>query len=213
MKSQSERTGKARKRPAVFFDRDGTLMEDRDYLSDPKGARLLPGAARAVRLLKNAGWRVFVVSNQSGVARGLFGERDVRRVMSAFKRLLAARGARLDGCFYCPHHPKGEVAKYRKRCDCRKPAPGMVRQAAGRFPLDLASSFVVGDKADDARLAPRAGLGGALLVLTGYGRKSRRDLKSGDRVVIVPDALAAAKHILRVGGHSAPSSKKAVPSP
>ncbi len=197
--SRRKHARKPKRRPAVFFDRDGTLMEDRDYLSDPKGVRLLAGAARAVRLLKAAGWRVFVVSNQSGVARGFFKERDVRRVMSAFKRLLAARGARVDGCFYCPHHPKGEVARYRKRCDCRKPAPGLVRRAARKFSLDLGSSFVVGDKTDDARLAARAGLAGALLVLTGYGRKSRRDLKSRKRVVTVPNALFAAKHILKLG--------------
>jgi len=182
------------RRPAVFFDRDGTLIQDRDYLSDPKGVRLLPGAVQAVRLLKAAGYRVYLVSNQSGVARGYFGAAAVHRVNRRFRDLL---GVRLDGVFFCPHHPKGEVARYRKACACRKPAPGMVRQAAKRHPLDLPNSYIVGDKPDDVLLAPRAGLRGGLLVLTGYGRKSRGSLKSRDRLAVVKDALAAARWILK----------------
>jgi len=183
-----------RMKPAVFFDRDGTLIQDRDYLSDPSGVRLLPGSAQAVRLLKAAGYRVYLVSNQSGVARGYFGVTAVRRVN---RRVQALLGTPLDGLFFCPHHPKGEVARYRKDCACRKPAPGMVRQAAKRHPLDLPNSYIVGDKPDDVLLAPRAGLRGGLLVLTGYGRKSRRSLKSRDRLAVVKDALAAAKWILK----------------
>ena len=188
---------KLRKRPAVFFDRDGTLIFDQDYLSDPRGVKLIPGAAEAVCLLQKAGYRVYVLSNQSGVARGFFTEVAVRRVTARFKRLLAVRGARLDGLFHCPHHPKGTVAKYRKTCRCRKPAPGMVEQAARKHPLDLKHSFIVGDKQDDLFLARRAHLAGGLLVLTGYGRKSRRGLQSKDRLAVVKNALAAARWIIK----------------
>jgi D-glycero-D-manno-heptose 1,7-bisphosphate phosphatase len=92
-------------RPAVFFDRDGTLIVDQDYLSDPAGVRLIPGADKAIRDLKEAGYRVYVVSNQSGVARGYFTEAAVRRVTVRLKKMLAAKGAKLDGFFHCPHHP------------------------------------------------------------------------------------------------------------
>jgi len=184
-------------RPAVFFDRDGTLIHDRDYLSDPGGVKLLSGAARAVRLLKAAGYRVFVVSNQSGVARGYFTVAAARRVERRFKRLLAAQGARLDGYFFCPHHPEGKIRRYKKRCACRKPAPGMVKMALQNHAVALKASYVVGDKADDVLLARRAGLKAGLLVLTGYGRKSRRGLKSAGSAPVVANALAAAMYILK----------------
>jgi D-glycero-D-manno-heptose 1,7-bisphosphate phosphatase len=195
--SKLRKTTSERRKPAVFFDRDGTLIHDRDYLSDPRGVKLLPGAARAVRLLKDAGYRVFVISNQSGVARGYFTLADARRVETRFKRLLAAKGARLDGYFFCPHHPKGTVKKFRRKCACRKPAPGMVREAAGRLPIAAKGSFVVGDKTDDVLLAARAGLKAGILVLTGYGRKSRRSLKSAWKTPVVANALAAARLILK----------------
>jgi D-glycero-D-manno-heptose 1,7-bisphosphate phosphatase len=184
-------------RPAVFFDRDGTLIVDQDYLSDPDDVQLIPGSAEAIRCLKDTGYRVFVVSNQSGVARGYFTEASVRRVTARLKKILADQGAKLDGYFHCPHHPEGTVARYRKNCRCRKPGPGMVEQAAARHPLDLKHSYIVGDKLDDLRTASKAHLAGGLLVLTGYGRKSRKDSASRDRLAVVKNALAAAKWILK----------------
>lgn len=184
-------------KPAVFFDRDGTLIVDQDYLSDPAGVRMLPGVPQAIRSLKDAGYRVYVVSNQSGVARGYFTEAAVKRVTARLKRLLAAKGAKLDGFFHCPHHPKGTVPKYRKSCRCRKPGPGMVEQAAAKHPLDLAHSFIVGDKSDDLLTSHNAHLAGGILVLTGYGRKSRKGLATQDRLAVVKDASSAAKWILK----------------
>jgi D-glycero-D-manno-heptose 1,7-bisphosphate phosphatase len=184
-------------RPAVFFDRDGTLIVDQDYLSDPAGVRLIPGADKAIRDLKEAGYRVYVVSNQSGVARGYFTEAAVRRVTVRLKKMLAAKGAKLDGFFHCPHHPQGTVARYKKTCRCRKPGPGMVEQAAAKHPLDLRHSYIVGDKLDDLLTAHSARLAGGLLVLTGYGRKSRKGLAAQDRLAVVKDAASAAKWILK----------------
>jgi D-glycero-D-manno-heptose 1,7-bisphosphate phosphatase len=184
-------------RPAVFFDRDGTLIVDQDYLSDPAGVRLIPGSAGAIRDLKKAGYRVYVVSNQSGVARGYFTEAAVKRVTARLKKMLAAQGAQLDGFFHCPHHPQGTVARYKKACRCRKPGPGMVEQAAEKHSLDLQHSYIVGDKLDDLLTARNAHLAGGLLVLTGYGCKSRRGLAAKDRLAVVKNALAAAKWILK----------------
>lgn len=124
-----------------------------------------------MRRLREAGFLVFMVTNQSGVARGYFTEADVRRVNRRVGDLLRHDGARLDGVFYCPHHPEGKVVRYRKTCDCRKPAPGMVRQAARRFDIDLKRSFVLGDHLGDMKLAERAGLGGAVFLTTGHGKR------------------------------------------
>jgi D-glycero-D-manno-heptose 1,7-bisphosphate phosphatase len=197
MKQRSGVKRSARVRPAVFFDRDGTLIVDKNYLSKPEEVELIPGAAEAIRILRDVGYRVYVVSNQSGVARGYFSEASVRRVTSHLRALLAAQGARLDGFFHCPHHPQGTVARYRKDCRCRKPGPGMVEAAARRHPLDLRRSFIVGDKIDDLSTARAAGLAGGILVLTGYGKKSRKGIPRGTRAQVARDCLGAARWILR----------------
>jgi D-glycero-D-manno-heptose 1,7-bisphosphate phosphatase len=189
MKQRSGVKRSARVRPAVFFDRDGTLIVDKNYLSKPEEVELIPGAAEAIRILRDVGYRVYVVSNQSGVARGYFSEASVRRVTSHLRALLAAQGARLDGFFHCPHHPQGTVARYRKDCRCRKPGPGMVEAAARRHPLDLRRSFIVGDKIDDLSTARAAGLAGGILVLTGYGKKSRKGIPRGTRAQVARDCL------------------------
>jgi D-glycero-D-manno-heptose 1,7-bisphosphate phosphatase len=184
--------------PAVFLDRDGTLMRDLGYLSDPRKVRLYPGAAPALRLLRKAGFRLVVLTNQSGVARGYFTPAAVGRVNARFRRLLGAKGARVDGIFYCPHLPGGSVKSFSRPCSCRKPAPGMVRQACRKFPLDLKRSWMVGDKLDDLRLAGKAHLAGALLVRTGKGRGSERLLKGPLRATpVTGDILAAARWIVR----------------
>ena len=151
-------------RPALLLDRDGTLIEERDYLSDPAGVALLPGVAAAIGLANRAGWVVVVVSNQSGIGRGYFGESEVAAVNQRIERLLAAEGAHLDRLYHCPHAPEA-------RCSCRKPAPGMALQAAAELGLDLGRSFVIGDKPADLALARAVGAT-PLLVRTGYGRET-----------------------------------------
>ena len=154
--------------PAVFLDRDGVIIEEVNYLSEVGQVRLLPGAAAAIARLNRRGLPVVVVTNQAGVARGKFPEERVEEVHAYLDLLLARGGARVDRYYYCPHHPEGELPAYRTVCGCRKPRPGMLRQAAAELGLDLARSFLVGDKACDLEAGARAGCR-TLLVRTGYG--------------------------------------------
>jgi histidinol-phosphate phosphatase family protein len=148
-------------RPAVFLDRDGTLIEDRHYLRDPNLVRLLPGAADAVRRLDRAGLPVVVVTNQSGIARGLLTEADYQATARRLEELLAAGGAPLAGQYHCPHHP--DISG---RCECRKPGTQLYCLAADELGLDLTRSWWVGDRLRDITAATRFG-GRGLLLLAG----------------------------------------------
>ncbi|HVM33403.1 MAG TPA: HAD family hydrolase [bacterium] len=185
------------KRPAFFLDRDGTLIKDVGYLSRPSQIRFYRGAAAALRRLKRAGFLLFVVTNQSGVARGYFPESAVRRVHAVIQARLKAKGAGLDGYFYCPHYPGAPLKAYAKKCACRKPKAGMVRQAARAFAVDLKRSYMAGDKLDDLGLAKNAGLGGAFLVRTGNGRRSEKELKKQKgKTPVVAGLAQAARWVL-----------------
>ena len=151
----------ATRRPAVFLDRDGTMTEEVGYLNHLSRFRLLPGVEEAVRRLNEASLPVVVVTNQSGVARGYFPESLVAEVHERMRADLLKAGARLDGVYYCPHVSAD-------RCDCRKPKPGMLEQAARELGLDLRRSFVVGDRHSDVELAHCVGAR-SILVRTGYG--------------------------------------------
>jgi histidinol-phosphate phosphatase family protein len=120
--------------PAVFLDKDGTLVEDVPYCADPERMKLLPGAGPALRSLHEAGWRLAVVTNQSGVARGLFPESALAAVEARLREVLAAEGVPLAAFLYCPHHPDGVVPAYAVHCDCRKPEPGLILAAAAGRP-------------------------------------------------------------------------------
>ena len=172
---------------AVFFDRDGTLNEEIGHVLDPQDFRVYPFAARAVRLVNQAGLLAIVVTNQSGVGRGLFAESAVRRVHRQLTRRIEAGGGRLDAIFYCPHHPEALVERYRVACSCRKPAPGLLEAAAAQFGIDLTKSFVVGDRFVDITAARRVGAR-SVLVLTGVGRKELEDEESNG--VAQPDHVA-----------------------
>ena len=145
--------------PAVFFDRDGTLMEEVHYCSDPALVRVYPGAPEALRKLKAAGFRAFVVTNQSGIGRGLFTEAQYHTVHNEFLRQLGPGS--IDASYFCPDVPGAPSTR-------RKPEPGMVLEAAAAFGIDLANSFFIGDKAADIECGRRAGTR-TILVLTGYG--------------------------------------------
>ena len=155
-------------RAAVFLDRDGTLIEDIGYLRFSRDVAFYPWTVDAVRALNQAGFPVVVITNQSGVARGILSEPMIEEVHRHVSLLLDAGGARIDAYYYCPHHPEATVATYRKRCDCRKPGCGMIERAAADLDLDPARSFVVGDKWIDVGAAHAAGARG-ILVRTGYG--------------------------------------------
>jgi D-glycero-D-manno-heptose 1,7-bisphosphate phosphatase len=187
------------KRPAVFLDRDGTLIPDLGYLSEPSQVRLYAGTARALRLLREAGFFLFVVTNQSGVARGYFRESTVKAVHRKLQAILKNKGAAVDAFFYCPHYPGGKIKRYSKACDCRKPKTGMVKQALQKYKVDLRRSYVIGDKIDDLQLARNAKAAQGLLVRTGNGRMSEARLKTTPlaKTQVVPNLLRAAQWILR----------------
>ncbi len=162
-------------RPAVFLDRDGTLIREVGYLSRPEQVELLPGAIEGLQQLQQCGYALVIVSNQSGVARGYFPESAVHVVHHHLLDLLESRGIHITGVYYCPHHPEGSVKKYRKPCRCRKPEPGMVEQAVRDLALDLSRSVIIGDKASDIELGKRLNIK-TVLVLTGYGKETLRKM-------------------------------------
>jgi D-glycero-D-manno-heptose 1,7-bisphosphate phosphatase len=183
-------------RPAVFLDRDGTVIEERGYLGRLDLIELFPGSAQAIRLLKDAGYAVVIVTNQAGVARGFFDEAFVQSAHARLDEMLHEQGAIIDGYYYCPHHPEGVVDGYSFRCGCRKPEPGMVRQAAADLDLDVTRSFVVGDTWLDIGLARSAGARG-VLVRTGYGGGgSGVPPPDCEPVMVVDTLLDAARWIL-----------------
>lgn len=157
------------KKMAVFLDRDGTINEQMGYINHLSRFHLLPGVARAIRLLNDQAIPVFVVTNQSGLARGYFPEDLLIKVHEAMAERLRAEGASLDGVYVCPHHPEAKEERYRVDCPCRKPRPGLFLQAATDHNLDLTRSYVVGDRWSDLKAAAACGAKG-VLVLTGYGR-------------------------------------------
>ncbi len=142
---------------AVFVDKDGTLVDDIPYNVDPARVRLARGAVEGLRALTSAGYRIVVVSNQSGVARGLFDESALNGIEVRLSDLASAAGIRLAGFYWCPHHPGGAVARYAVACDCRKPAPGLLRRAASDLDIDLRASWMIGDILNDVEAGHRAG--------------------------------------------------------
>src|SRR5579871_5372928 len=145
-------------RPAVFLDRDGTLIEDAGYLRRLDDLRWFPWSIGAVRLLNRAGFVVCVTTNQGGIGLGLLDDAFVATTHEQMSRDLEAGGARVDAWFVCPHHPRSPQEAFRIECDCRKPKTGLIRQAQQRFDIDMSRSFVVGDKAQDMEMAAVAGV-------------------------------------------------------
>jgi len=137
------------KRPTVFFDRDGGLNVDHGYASRPDQFEWITGAPEAVRLLNEAGYLVFVVTNQSGIARGYYDVATMHQFHALMQDALRTQGAHIDAFYYCPHHPEGTIKGLTVRCRCRKPEPGMLEQAAREWPIDLGRSFLIGDKDAD----------------------------------------------------------------
>ena len=182
-------------RPGVFLDRDGTLVIERGYLSDPDQIELVPGAGRALRRLKAAGYPLIVISNQSGVGRGLFPESRVHEAMARLRGALRMEGVELDAVYFCPHRPDAG-------CSCRKPATGLLERAADDQQVALRRSAMVGDKLLDAETGRRAGAFG-ILVRTGYGRDEEQRIAAGPAGaapdVVCDDVAAAAAWILEHG--------------
>ena len=141
------------RRPAAFLDRDGVLNVDHGYVHKPEQLEWVAGAPEAVRLLNLAGYYVLIISNQSGIARGYYDEAAVNFFHAHMQDDLAAHGAHIDAFYFCPHHPEGIIKPLSVPCRCRKPAPGMLEQAAREWPIDISASFLIGDKDDDMAAA------------------------------------------------------------
>lgn len=179
-----EATGSRR---AVFIDRDGTLIQEKEYLADPEGVQLVAGAVEALRRLRGLGLAVVVVTNQSGIARGLYEEDDYRAVARRLARILDDAGVLPDGTYYCPHHPS-----FTGPCPCRKPGTGMYREAARDLDLMLQGSYYVGDRVKDT-VPARVLRGTGILVRTGFGGEEETDAPAD---VLVVDHLPAAADLI-----------------
>jgi D-glycero-D-manno-heptose 1,7-bisphosphate phosphatase len=177
-------------RADVFLDRDGTVIDEVGHLGEPERVVILPGVPEALRRLANAGYALVMVTNQAGVARGYFTEAQVEAVNAHTADLLSVEGVRLDGWYHCPHHPE-----FTGPCGCRKPEPGMLRDAARDLDLDLERSWMVGDHPSDAE-AGRAAGARPVMVRTGHGLLPGANHGPGPGVPVVDDLAAAADLIL-----------------
>jgi D-glycero-D-manno-heptose 1,7-bisphosphate phosphatase len=161
-------------RPALFLDRDGAIVEDTGYLHRVEDIRIIPGAGKLIAAANRRSVPVIMVTNQSGIGRGHYSWTEFKSVQDAIIERLAAEGGTINAVYACAHHPQGEGDLAHPDHPARKPNPGMLFQAASALMLDLKSSWLVGDKADDIETAKRAGIAGALLVATGYGHAERQ---------------------------------------
>lgn len=178
---------------AVFVDRDGTINVDVDFLSSPAQLQLIPRSAQAIRELNELDIPVIVITNQSGIARGLYSEDDLKTVHRALDAMLLKSNASILDYFYCPHHPREGIAPYVQDCACRKPKPGMLNDAKARYGFDLSRSFVVGDKEIDVRTGKSVGAV-SIQVATGYGT-AEKDLCSDVRDHYASDLYDAVQFI------------------
>jgi D-glycero-D-manno-heptose 1,7-bisphosphate phosphatase len=184
------------KRRAVFLDRDGTINVEKNYLHKATDFEFIPGAQEAIKKLKDAGFLVVVVSNQSGIARGYFDETAVESLHQHIQEELANYGTSIDAFYFCPHHPVKGLGPYKVQCECRKGSPGMLLLAARDYDVDLSRSIMVGDKLADIEAGKRAGCK-SLLVLTGYGETTalNNEIRSIEKC---QDLLAASRLILEI---------------
>ena len=191
----------------IFLDRDGTINEEIDFLTSPDSLNLIDGSARAIREANECGFKVFVITNQSGIARGILTEENLAEIHSALLNKLALHNAHIDAIYYCPHHPDAVDVKYRVVCDCRKPGTGMLMKAVQEFGIDLERSYVIGDRMIDVQTGNNSGAT-SILVLTGYGRKELELCAENniDISFVASDLGAAIRHIKDTVHHGQPSS-------
>jgi histidinol-phosphate phosphatase family protein len=198
-KSLNQSSTIARLNRAVFLDRDGTINEEVSYLADLTQLRLIEGASAAIGRLNQEAFKVVVVSNQSGVARGYLAEDSVQHVHSALRERLERAHAQVDAFYYCPHHPTEGIGPYRRDCHCRKPKPGMLERAARELQIDLNNSFIVGDRLSDLIAGHAVGCK-PILVQTGFGHETQRALIGCpvQPIFIAATLLEACEWILRI---------------
>lgn len=165
------------KEKVIFLDRDGTINVEKNYLYRPEDLVLIPGAAKAIRMFNEHGFRTVVVTNQAGVARGYYTEEDVRRLHEFLNEILLREGAHIDHFFYCPHHPEHGIGDYRVQCGCRKPNPGLLAMAERYYQVDKTHSYMIGDNTGDMGAGQNYGVT-TVLVGTGYGEQLWREGKT-----------------------------------
>lgn len=184
-------------KPAVFIDRDGTILDELGYVVPGSEIKIYPFSAPAIIKLTEAGFPVVVITNQGGIALGMYDHAFVDRTHEDLAAALAKDGANITAWYYCPHHPEGKVAEFTQKCECRKPGTLMLENAARELGLDLQRSWVVGDQWRDIELARRAGARG-ILVRTGYGAGLEADWPRdvARPPVVCDDLMAAADHII-----------------
>jgi D-glycero-D-manno-heptose 1,7-bisphosphate phosphatase len=184
-------------KPAVFIDRDGTILDELGYLTPASTIHLYPYSIDAIRLLGRAGYSVIVITNQGGIGLGMYDSAFVDRTHAMLAEQFQAGGARVDGWYYCPHHPDAVVPEFKRICECRKPATGLVTAAARDLNLDLGRSWVIGDQWRDIEVARRTGARG-ILVRTGYGRGLEANWPKDIALptLISDNLMSAAAHIL-----------------
>ena len=183
---------------AVFLDRDGVITQDPPhYAHRIDQLKLIPKSANGIRIFNANGFKVIVVSNQSGVAKGYYQEKDIETYNTAMEKELGKKDAYIDAIYYCPHHPEAEIEAYRIDCDCRKPKPGMLKRAEEELNLDLKRSFLVGDKISDIKAGYSAGCK-TILVLTGHGTDElKKNAKMNIKPNFISEDLYAASQIIR----------------
>lgn len=193
---------------AVFLDRDGVINVDHGYVHKVEDFAFVPGSAAAMRRLQDAGWRLVVVTNQSGLARGLYSMLEYERFTAHLQAQLAAVGVHLDAVHHCPHLPDAAVPAYRLDCDCRKPGPGMLLRAARELSLDLRTCVIVGDRLSDVQAGRAAGVGRCVLVRSGHPLEAD-DPQHADAVV--DDLAALTQDLLLENAHSPPEPRARPP--
>jgi D-glycero-D-manno-heptose 1,7-bisphosphate phosphatase len=181
---------------AVFLDRDGTINKEVGYLSSPEQVRLISGSVEAIKLLAENNFKIIIVTNQAGVAKGYIKEEVVEAIHNRLRELLEVSGAKIDAIYFCPHHPDGVIERFKRECPNRKPNPGMLLKAAQEHNISLKDSYLVGDMARDIISGVRAGVK-TVMVLTGNGRQELEKLPTGIKPdYIARDLLEAAKWIV-----------------
>ncbi|MEK7818677.1 MAG: HAD family hydrolase [Bacteroidota bacterium] len=186
-------SGSSIDRVAVFLDRDGTIIENVPYLANPNELKFLPNSVEAIRLLNEIGVKVFVITNQSGIARGFLSEEILNDIHFRMHEILKSNNAKIDKFFYCPHLIDSTIEKYSVDCDCRKPKSGLILQAFNKYNIDLNSSFVIGDSAADMLAGKNVGAF-TILVQTGYGKRDK-DSSVSSTDFVANDLLDAVKFI------------------
>ena len=191
-----------KKNIAVFLDRDGTINEEVGYLDSLDKLKVIPNAYEAIRLINVSGMKALVITNQAGVAKGFFTEEFVNLINERLRTDLLRMGASIDKFYYCPHHPTEGIGIYRQVCNCRKPAPGMLLNAAQELNIDLTQSYLIGDRFRDMEAGKKVGVRG-ILVKTGFGQGVLQDdgpdeaTPEGKPEFIAADILEAVQWILK----------------